>query len=121
MLYGNFTFIKENNLRRECDKNDAIVMIDDDIEGDCDEDDDDDDDDNRSISSENTCSGATKKETQILQKKLQEQSADYEIWHLFQVDDQNLKDIPNSEAILNLLTACNLNGNYVPNMTLCQP
>lgn len=104
-------------MRRESEEN-VIIMLNDDNEGnsdvddDDDNDDDDDDDDKRSISSESTCSGEIKKEAFMLQKKNQEQSADFEIWRLFQVDDQNMKDIPNSDAILNVLRACNLNGKY---------
>lgn len=104
---------------RENIESESILMVDDDIEGECDYDDDidddidDDDDDKGSISSESTCSSDMKKDALVLQKNIQEQSADLEIWRLFQVDDQNMKDIPNSDAILNILTACNLNGIYM--------
>lgn len=86
----------------------AILMVDDDNESDCD--DDEDDDDKRSISSESTCCGEIKNETFKLQNHIQQQSADFEIWRLFQVDDQNMKDIPNAEAILNMLTSVDFDG-----------
>lgn len=100
---------------RENIESESILMVDDDIEGECDYNDDidNDDDDKASISSESTCSSEMKKDTLVLQKNIQEQSADLEIWRLFQVDDQNMKDIPNSDVILNILTACNLNGIYM--------
>lgn len=97
---------------RESQEKEAILMVDDD-----DDDDDDDndcenaDDDNRSISSESTSCGEFKKESLMLRKNCEQESADLEIWRLFQVDAQNMKDIPNAEAVLSTLTACDLNGN----------
>lgn len=85
-------------------------MIDDDNESDCD-DDDEDEDNNRSISSESTSCGEFNKESMMLRKSCEQASADFEIWRLFQVDDQNMKDITNSEAVLSILTACDSNGN----------
>lgn len=98
---------------RESQENEAILMVDDDNESDCDNagDDDDDDDGNRSISSESTSCGEFKKESIMLRKNCEQESADFEIWRLFQVDDQNMKDIPNAEAVLSTLTACDSNGN----------
>lgn len=77
---------------------------------DSDSDDDDEDDDKRSISSESTCFGEIKKETLALHKQMHQQSADFEIWRLFQVDDQNMREIPNAETILNALTAADSDG-----------
>lgn len=101
---------------QESREQEAILMVEDDNDNDSDDDDeddncDDDDDEKRSISSESTSCGEFKKESISLQKNGTQQSADFEIWRLFQVDDQNMKDIPNSEAILNTLMACDLNGN----------
>lgn len=95
---------------RESPEKEAILMVDDDNDNESDDDvDDDDDDEKRSISSESTSCGEFKKETLRLQKNLAQQSSDYEIWRLFQVDNQNMKDIPNADAIIEIL---NLNGNY---------
>lgn len=97
---------------RESQEKEAILMVDDD-----DDDDDDndcgnaEDDDNRSISSESTSCGEFKKESVMLRKNCEQESADLEIWRLFQVDAQNMKDIPNAEAVLSALTAYDLNGN----------
>lgn len=100
---------------QESREQEVILMVEDDNDNDSDDDEDgdgdDDDDEKRSISSESTSCGEFKKESVSLQKNGAQQSADFEIWRLFQVDDQNMKDIPNSEAILNTLMACDLNGN----------
>lgn len=95
---------------RESQEKEAILMVDDDNESDC-EDEEDDDDNNRSISSESTSCGEFKKESLMLRKNGEQESADLEIWRLFQVDDQNLKEIPNAEAVLSTLTACEMNSN----------
>lgn len=68
------------------------------------------DDDERSISSESTCCGEIKMETLKLHNNNRQQSSDFEIWRLFQVDDQNMNDIPNAEAIMNILTSADLDG-----------
>lgn len=96
---------------RESLEKEAILMVDDDDDNvmmlsDC-------DDDNRSISSESTSCGEFKKESLILRKTCVQESADLEIWRLFQVDDQNMKDIPNAEAALSTLTACDLSGKNI--------
>lgn len=97
---------------RESEEKEAILMVDDDNESDCvDADDDDDDENNRSISSESTSCGEFKKESLILRKNGEQESADFEIWRLFQVDNQNMKEIPNAEAVLSILTDCDMNGN----------
>lgn len=99
-------------MRRDRDisnqEKEAILMVDYDNETDCD--DDDDDDDKRSISSESTCCGEIKTEKKKIHNRIQEQSCDFEIWRLFQVDDQNMKDIPNSEVILSILTSIDSDG-----------
>lgn len=69
-------------------------------------------DEKRSISSENTCYdgyGGIKSDFQPEQKKftLSHQS-DIEIWRLFQVNDQNMQDIPNADKILNDLFSKNV-------------
>lgn len=96
---------------RESQEKEAILMVEDDdnvmMLSDCD---DGEDDDNRSISSESTSCGEFKRESVMLRKNCVQESADFEIWRLFQVDDQNMKEIPNAEAILSTLTACDLNG-----------
>lgn len=94
---------------RETQEKEAILMVDDDDEegypSDCGN-----EDDNRSISSESSSCGEFKKESLMLRKNCEQESADLEIWRLFQVDAQNMKDIPNAEAVLSTLTACDLNG-----------
>lgn len=104
---------------QESQEKEAIFMVDDDNDNDSDCDEDDDEDEKRSISSESTSCGEFKKESLMLQKNCIQQSADLEIWRLFQVDNQNMKDIPNSETILNTLMACDLNGNYETNQFPC--
>ncbi|XP_031618662.1 transient receptor potential channel pyrexia [Contarinia nasturtii] len=89
------------------DTKDEILMVDNDNELDCV---DDEDDDKRSISSESTCCGNIKTETLKHLNNAQQQSCDFEIWRLFQVDDHNMKDIPNSDAILNILASTDLDG-----------
>lgn len=91
------------------EEKDSILMADYDNESDCD-DDDDDDDGKRSISSESTCCGEIRSEKKKIQSRIQPQSCDFEIWRLFQVDDQNMKDIPNSETVLSLLTSSDNDG-----------
>ncbi|XP_055322540.1 transient receptor potential channel pyrexia isoform X2 [Sitodiplosis mosellana] len=93
----------------------SILIDDDDNVSECVDDDevDDDEDDKRSesITSESTCCGDFKNETlKLHSNNIQQQSADFEIWRLFQVDDQNMKDIPNAEAILNSLTSADMDG-----------
>lgn len=94
------------------DEKESILMVDDDdnVSNCIDDDDvvdaDDDDDDKRSISSESTCIGETLK----IQSNVPQQSADFEIWRLFQVDDQNMRDIPNAETILNNLMSADIDG-----------
>lgn len=92
------------------DTKDEISMADDDNELDCD---DDEDDDKRSISSESTCCGDITTDTIKHLNSIQQQSADFEIWRLFQVDDHNMKDIPNSDAILNILTTVDSEGKHI--------
>lgn len=83
-----------------------ILDIDDD-ESDSDGHDDAEDDEKRSISSESSISySEVKSEFQMRQK----QSTDFEIWRLFQVDDQNLKDIDYSDELLELLTTTEIEG-----------
>lgn len=96
------------------DENDSILIDDDDNVSES-VDDDDDDKRSESISSESTCCGDFKDETLKLHSNnnIQEQSADFEIWRLFQVDDQNMKDIPNAEAILNALTSTEMDGKWL--------
>lgn len=63
-------------------------------------------DDKRSISSESTCCNEVKTEFHLRQKQFSSQStADFEIWRLFQNDDQNMKEIPDADKILNELTS----------------
>lgn len=91
----------------------SVFMVDYDNETDYDDnddDDDEDDDDKRSISSESTCCGEIKSEKKKIHNHIQQESCDFEIWRLFQVDDQNMKDIPNSEAILEILTSIDYDG-----------
>lgn len=86
-------------------ENETILMVDGDNESNSD-----DDDDKGSISSESTCRGEINHETLKLHNHIQQQSSELEIWRLFQVDDQNMKEIPNSDAILNMLTAVDFDG-----------
>lgn len=96
---------------RESQEKEAILMVDDDDDDDNDCENAEDDDDNRSISSESTSCGEFKKESVMLRKNCEQESADLEIWRLFQVDAQNMKDIPNAEAVLSTLTAYDLSEN----------
>lgn len=74
-------------------------------------DDDDDDDAKRSISSESTCYGGyedIRSDFQPEQKPVTlSNQSDNEIWRSFQVSDQNMKDIPNADKILNDLSSKN--------------
>lgn len=106
-------------MRRDRDfsnhERESILMVDDDDNlSECVDDDDDEDDDKRSISSESTCCGEFKNETlKLNHSHMQQQSTDFEIWRLFQVDDQNMRDIPNAEAILDSLTTADMNGKMI--------
>lgn len=91
----------------------SILMVDDDDNVSEFVDDDDEEDEDDDISSESTCCGDFKKETLKLHSNLQQQSADFEIWRLFQVDDQNMKDIPNADVILNKLTSTDIDGKQI--------
>lgn len=72
----------------------------------------DDDDEKRSISSESTCYGGyddMKSDFQPGQKPftLSNQS-DIKVWRSFQVNDQNMQDIPNADKILKDLSSTNV-------------
>lgn len=87
-----------------------ILDIDDD-DSDCDDQDEPDDDEKRSISSECSISyDEVKTEFHIRQKHIHKQSTDFEIWRLFQVDDQNLKDIEHADTLLESLTNNEIDG-----------
>lgn len=78
----------------------------DEYDSDCDgQVDDPDDDEKRSISSECSISyDEVKTEFHMRQKHIHKQSTDLEIWRLFEVDDQNAKDIEYADTLLELLT-----------------
>lgn len=87
-----------------------ILDIDDD-ESDLDGHEEPEDDEKRSISSESSISySEVISEFQMRQKQIHKQSADFEIWRLFQVDDQNLKDIEHSDELLEMLTTTEIEG-----------
>lgn len=98
-------------MHRENREKEVILVVDDEDVSDCGED----DDSKRSISSESTCYDEVKVEYQMRQKQMHKQSTDFDIWRLFQVDDQNMKDIPNSESILEILSTNGLDGNFLFN------
>lgn len=88
----------------------TILDIDDD-ESDTDHEVEPEDDEKRSISSEcSICYDEVKTELQVRQKQIHKQSTDLEIWQLFEVDSQSLRDIDNADTLLELLTATDIDG-----------
>lgn len=91
----------------------TILDIDDDESESDHEDDEPEDDEKRSISSE--CSiyfDEVKTDFQVRPKQLHQHSADLEIWRLFEVDRQSLKDIDDADTLLDLLTTTEIEGRY---------
>lgn len=97
--------MQEGKIRWADQENEKMLTIDsDDRDCDCN------DDDKRSISSESTCCDGAKAELQMRQKQFHFQSTDFEIWRLFEIDNQSMKDVPNAEKLLDILTLGNLDG-----------
>lgn len=88
------------------DKQKMLMVDDDDTECDCN------DEEKRSISSESTCCDGAKAELQMRSKQFHFQSTDFEIWRLFEIDGQAMKDIENAEKVLDFLTVEKLDGNF---------